>query len=468
MVEKAMDSTVLSDAQIQNIRSSLRGQLITPRDEGYEQARKVHNAMIDRYPRLIIQPANAGDVVKAVNVAHNLRLELSVRGGGHNPNGFGTNDAGLVIDLSSMRGVRVDPVRRRVRVEGGATLGDVDHATHAFGLVTPGGIISTTGVSGLTLGGGLGHLTRKFGLSIDNLVSADVITADGNFLTTSQEENEDLFWALRGGGGNFGVVTSLEFKLHPLSTVIAGPILYLLEKAKEALQMYRDFMDAAPDDVNAFFAFLKVPPAPPFPETLYNQIVCGVVACYAGKADQAEDVLKPLRQFGPPLVDGVGPLPFPALQSAFDPLVAAGQLNYWKADFLNEISDAAIDAFVRFGSQVPTINTAIHIYPVSGAANRIGKDETAWSYRSAKYSPVFATLWADPNDNEKNIQWTRDFWSAVHPHSTGGAYVNFMMDEPEGRVQASYRENYDRLADIKRKYDPDNLFHHNQNIRPAS
>ncbi len=467
MMERAMQKVTLSDEQIQNLRGSLRGQLITPRDSEYEQARKVHNAMIDRYPRLIIRPVDAADVIRAINLARNLKMELSVRGGGHNPNGFATNDGGLIIDLSRMRGVRVDPVRRRVRVEGGATLGDMDHATHAFGLVAPGGIISTTGVSGLTLGGGIGHLSRKLGLSIDNLTSADIVTADGDFFTASQNENEDLFWALRGGGGNFGVVTSLEFQLHPLNTVVAGPILYPLNKAKEAMQVYRDFIDKAPDEANAFFAYLRVPPAPPFPETLYNQVVCGVVACFAGKPEQADDVLKPLRRFGPPLVDGVGPVPFPAIQSAFDALVAPGLLNYWKADFLTEITDGAIEEFVRYGSQVPTINTAIHLYSISGAVNRVDSRETAWSHREAKFSPVYATHWSNPDDTEKNIQWTRDFWNAVHPYSGGGVYVNFMMDEPEERIRDAYRENYDRLAAIKRKYDPENLFHLNQNIKPA-
>lgn len=461
-------TTVVKQPAVETFRTSLQGELILPGDEGYESARKVHNGMIDRRPRFIVRCANVRDVMSAVEFARENELTLAVRGGSHSAPGFGVCDDGLVIDLSRMKGVRVDPKNRIVRAEGGCTWGDVDHATHAFGLAVPGGIISTTGVGGLTLGGGIGYLGRKYGLSCDNLISADVVTADGRFLTASAEENADLFWALRGGSGNFGVVTSFEFRAHPVSTVFAGAILYPLEQSRDALRMYRDFMAQAPEDVNAFFAYLIVPPGPPFPEHLHNKTVCGVVCCYVGPMEKAEGAIRPLRDFGPPLFEHVGPMPFPALQSMFDPLLPAGLQQYWKADFLNELSDGAIDANVEYGPRVPTFNTAVHIYAVSGAVHRVGKRDTAFSYRDANFVEVIAAVYPDPADTPKNKAWVQDYWSALHPHSAGGAYVNMMgEDEGEDRIKASYGDNYARLAEIKRKYDPKNLFHMNQNIKPT-
>jgi FAD/FMN-containing dehydrogenase len=456
----------LSEAIIGDFRAKLRGQLIGRTDDGYEEARKVHNGMIDRHPRLIARCVDVADVISAVNFARDNGLTLAVRGGGHNVAGFGTCDDGLVIDLSPMKGIHVDPERRTVRAEGGCTWGDVDHATHAFGLAAPGGVISTTGIAGLTLGGGIGYLTRKYGLSCDNLISADVVTADGRLITASADQNEDLFWGLRGGGGNFGVVTSFKFRLHPVSTVFAGPILYPLEKSKDALRFYRDYMAQAPDDMNAFFAFLIVPPGPPFPEHLHNKTVCGVVCCYTGSLDKAEEVVRPLREFGPPVFEHVGPMPFPMLQSAFDALVPPGLQNYWKADFVKDLTDEVIEAHVKYGPDVPTVNTALHIYPVSGAAHRVGRDETAFSYREAGFTHVIAAMYPDPADTPKNKTWVQNYWSELHPYSAGGAYVNFMMEEGEDRVAASYRDNYERLARVKAKYDPTNLFHMNQNIKP--
>lgn len=406
--------------------------------------------------------------MSAVNFARENDLTLAVRGGSHSVPGFGTCDDGLVIDLSRMKGIRVDSKNRTVRAEGGCTWGDVDHATHAFGLATPGGIISTTGVGGLTLGGGIGYLSRKYGLSCDNLMSADVVTADGRLLTASAEENGDLFWALRGGSGNFGVVTSFEFRAHPVSTIFAGAILYPLEQSRDALRMYRDFMAQAPEDVNAFFAYLVVPPGPPFPEHLHNKTVCGVVCCYLGTMERAEDTIRPLRQFGPPLFEMVGPMPFLMLQSMFDPLLPAGLQHYWKADFLNDLSDGTIDANVKYGPRVPTFHTAVHIYATSGAVHRVGKNDTAFSYRDANFVQVMAAVYPDPADTPKNKAWVQDYWSALHPHSAGGAYVNMMGEEEgEDRIKASYGDNYARLAEIKRKYDPTNFFHMNQNIKPA-
>ncbi len=465
-VKEKQAGIALNEAMIQEFRAGVRGQVIGPNDEGYDAARKVFNGMIDRRPALIARCADVADVMAAVNFARDNRLTVSVRGGSHNVTGFAVCDDGMVIDLSPMKGVWVDPARRVVRAEGGCTWGDVDHATHAFGLATPGGVISTTGVGGLTLGGGIGYLARKYGLSCDNVISADVVTADGRFLTARAEENQDLYWALRGGGGNFGVVTSLELRLHPVGTVIAGPVLWPLEKAREAMRFYRDYMAKAPDEMNAFFAFLIVPPGPPFPEELHNKTMCGVVCCYVGPEEKAEAVMKPLREFGPPAFELLGPMPFPALQGMFDPLLPPGLQNYWKADFFKDLSDEAIEEHLKLGPEIPTVSSAVHLYPVSGAAGRVGKNETAYSYREAQFSLVVAAIYPDAADTAKNMQWVRDYFSALHPYSSGGAYVNFMMDEGEDRIMASYRDNYERLVEVKRKYDPTNLFHMNQNIKP--
>jgi FAD/FMN-containing dehydrogenase len=447
--------------------ASLRGELIRPSDADYDAARKVYNAMIDRRPRLIVRPTGVADVIYAVNFAREHNLPAAIRGGGHNGAGLGTCDDCLVLDLSRMRGIRVDPAARTVRAEGGCRWGDVDHATHPFGLATPSGIISTTGVGGLTLGGGIGHLTRKYGLSIDNLLSADVVTADGRFVTASAAENPDLFWGLRGGGGNFGVVTSLEFRLHPVSTIYAGVILYPLEKAREAMRLYRDFMADASEDINGFFAFLIVPPGPPFPEALHHKTLAGVVVSYLGPRNQAEKALAPLREFGPPAFAFLGEMPFPQLQSMFDGLVPPGLQNYWKADFVEDLSEPVIEAHLKHGPGIPTINSAMHIYPVSGAAHRVKSDETAFSYREANFTHVLVAIYPDPADTPKNVEWVRKYYEDLHAHSLGGAYVNFMMEEGQDRVKASYRHNYARLAALKKKYDPDNLFRINQNIKPA-
>ncbi len=457
---------VLQDADVQKLKGSFRGELLRPGDTGYDEARTVWNGMIDKHPALVARCTGVTDVINAVKFARQHNLLVAIRGGSHNVTGAATCDGGLMIDLSPMKGIRVDPEARTARAEGGCTWGDLDHATHAFGLAAPGGIISTTGIGGLTLGGGIGHLTRKCGLSCDNVVSADVVLADGTFVTASDRKNPDLLWGLRGGGGNFGVVTSFEFKLHPVSTVYAGPLLYPLEKAGEALRNYRDYMEKAPEDLNAFFAFLIVPPGPPFPEHLHNKTLCGVVCCYSGPMEKAEEVIKPLRQVGPPLADFVGPMPYPALQSMFDGLVPAGLQNYWKADFMTELSDAAIDAHVKYGPSIPTVSSAMHIYPVNGAANRVGKDATAFYHRSARYVHVIAAMYPNPADTPKNVAWVRDYWTALHPLSAGGAYVNFLMEEGDDRIKATYGDNFQRLATLKTKYDPANLFRLNQNIKP--
>ncbi len=456
----------MAEMTVEELKNRLRGEIIQPGDEGYDDARKVYNAMIDRRPALIARCADAADVIAAVNFGRENNMLTAVRGGGHNGAGLGICDDGLVIDLSGIKYTRVNPEARTVRVGGGCTWGDVDHATHAFGLATPTGIISTTGVGGLTLGGGIGHLTRKCGLTIDNLLAADLVLADGSFVTASADENEDLYWAIRGGGGNFGVVTSFLFRSHPISTVYAGPMLWDLEQATEVMQWYREFSPSAPEDVNGFFAFLTVPPGPPFPEHLHNRKMCGVVWCFTGPLDQAEEVFKPIRSFGPPALDLVGPMPYPMLQSMFDGLYPPGHQWYWRADFVNELSDEAIALHVKYGSEMPTMQSSMHMYPINGAAHRVGNDETAWAYRDANWAEVIVGVDPDPANNDRIISWTKDYWDALHPYSAGGAYVNFMMDEGQERVQATYGDNYERLVAIKNKYDPTNLFRVNQNIRP--
>jgi len=456
---------MFEQSPVQSLASSLRGELIQRHHPAYAEARKVYNAMIDRHPGMIARCADGADVMTAVRFAHEHEIVVSIRGGGHNAAGLGVCNDGLVIDLSPMRGVHVDPRQRTVRVGGGATWGDVDHATHAFGMATPSGIISTTGVGGLTLGGGLGHLTRKCGLTIDNLLAADMVLADGSFVTASAEDNPDLFWAIRGGGGNFGVVTSFLFRTHPVDTVYAGPTLWSLDRAAEVLEWYREFLPHAPDAVNGFFAFLKVPPAAPFPENLHGKPMCGIVWCCAAPVDEAEKLLAPVQRMKPAF-SHVGPLPFPALQTFFDPLYPPGLHWYWKADFFTEIKDPAIAEHVRYGSALPTELSTMHLYPVDGAAHRVAPDATPWSYRDATWSGVIVGVSPDPGNREQITQWARDYWNALHPHSSGGAYVNFMMEEGEDRVQATYRDNYARLVKIKRRYDPDNFFRVNQNIKP--
>ncbi len=456
----------MAEMTVEELKNRLRGEIIQLGDDGYDDARKVYNAMIDRRPALIACCADAADVIAAVNFGRENDMLTAIRGGGHNGGGLGICDDGLVIDLSGIKYTRVNPEARTVRVGGGCTWADVDHATHAFGLATPTGIISTTGVGGLTLGGGIGHLTRKCGLTIDNLLAADLVLADGSFVTASADENEDLYWAIRGGGGNFGVVTSFLFRSHPISTVYAGPMLWELEQATEVMQWYREFSPSAPEDVNGFFAFLTVPPGPPFPEHLHNRKMCGVVWCFTGPLDQAEEVFKPIRSFGPPALDLVGPMPYPMLQSMFDGLYPPGHQWYWRADFVNELSDEAIALHVKYGSEMPTMQSSMHMYPINGAAHRVGNDETAWAYRDANWAEVIVGVDPDPANNDRIISWTKDYWDALHPYSAGGAYVNFMMDEGQERVQATYGDNYERLVAIKNKYDPTNLFRVNQNIRP--
>jgi FAD/FMN-containing dehydrogenase len=450
----------------EEFRGAFRGELIEPGDPGYDEARAVYNGMIDRRPSLIARCADPADVIAAVNLARTTGTPLAIRGGGHNAGGLGVWDDALVVDLSAMRSVRVDPAGRTVRVEGGALWGDVDHATHPFGLAVPSGFISTTGVGGLTLGGGLGYLTRQFGFTVDSLLSADVVLADGSLVTASPDDHEDLFWALRGGGGNFGVVTSFEFRGHPVGNVVGGPTLFPLDRAAEILRFWEGFIAQAPEELNGWFAFITVPPVDPFPPELQLQKMCGVVWCVNAPPERAAELLAPIRALEPAL-DGVMEMPFPVLQSAFDALYPKGQQWYWRADFVDELSDEAIAVHLEHAPQLPTGQSTMHLYPIDGAAHRVAREDTAMSYRSSRFGQVIVGVDPDPANNESMIAWARAYHDALHPHSAGGAYSNMMMhDEGPDRVKAAYGENYDRLVEVKRRYDPDNLFHVNQNIAP--
>jgi hypothetical protein len=462
-------ATTSAEAARQELGSEFAGQVIGPQDATYEEVRQVYNAMIDRRPALIARPASPDDVSKLVSFARERDLPLAIRGGGHNGAGLGSVDDGLVIDLSLLKDIEVDPEARTVRVGGGCTWGEVDAATGEHGLATPSGIISTTGVGGLTLGGGIGHLTRTCGLAIDNLLEADMVLASGEQVRASADENPDLYWAIRGGGGNFGVVTSFLFRLHEVGTIVGGPTFWPVEQAAEVLSVYRDFISSAPRELNGFFAFATVPPAEPFPEAIHLRKVCGVVWCYVGSEEDAAEAMAPLLDAVPePLMHGVAPMPHAALQGAFDGLYPKGDQWYWRADFVNEIPDEAVELHAKFGAAMPTMQSTMHLYPIDGAAHDLDPSDTAWSYRDAKWGAVFAGVDNDPANVGMIGDWSRGYHEALHPFSAGGAYVNMMMDEGQERVRASYRDNYDRLARIKGTYDPGNLFRVNQNIEPQT
>ena len=455
-----------SKEAIQQFGESLRGELILAGDAGYDGARKVYNGMIDKKPAMIAKCFDVTDVVTAVNFGRENNMLISIRGGGHNAGGLGICDDGLVIDLSQIRYTHVDPVAKTIRVGGGCQWGDVDHAGYAFGLSVPAGVISTTGVGGLALGGGVGYLSRKYGLTIDNILEVDMVLADGSCVTANAKENEDLYWAIRGGGGNFGIITSFLFQGQPVHTNYAGPTLWHIDKTEEILKWYRDFILNAEDDLYGFFALLTVP-GPPFPEELHGKKMCGVVWNYLGPHEKGEKVFKPILDLKPDF-EHVGPIPHPALNSMFDVFYPTGLQWYWRADFIKEIPDEAVAEHVKFGEALPTAHSTMHMYPINGAAQRVGKNDTPWAYRDANWAQVMVGVDPDPANKEKITKWTKDYYDAIHPYSAGGAYINFMMDEGEDRVKASYGDNYDRLAKIKSKYDPNNLFKVNQNIKPKS
>lgn len=464
--EKGTD-LLLDESTIQSFKSSIRGNVIMASDPAYNEERLVYNGMISRFPALIVKCSNVADVISAVNFARTNKLTLAVRGGGHNAGGLGVCDDGLVIDLSLMKGIRIDQDANTVRVEGGCLLGDIDHATQPFGKAIPSGIFSTTGVGGLTLGGGLGHLTRRYGLAIDNLLEADIVLADGKLVTASEKKNPDLFWAIRGGGGNFGVVTSFLFTLQDAGTVQGGPMLWHIEESGEILKFYRDFILKAPNEIYCYFAFLTVPPVPIFPTELHLKKMCGLLWCNIGDTRlSTKDAFETFRKFKTPALDYTGPIAFAALQSMFDPLYPKGLQWYWKTDFVKDLSDEAILLNVKYGNKLPTPQSTMHLYPINGQAHKKKNEDTAFSYRDANWAQVIVGIDTDPGNEEKLSTWTREYWTALHPFSAGGAYVNFMMEEGQDRVKAAYKDNYERLSKIKSKYDPENLFKVNQNIKP--
>ncbi|RWP52087.1 MAG: FAD-binding oxidoreductase [Mesorhizobium sp.] len=447
----------------------LRASLIDQNHPVYEEARGLYNAMIDKRPRWIIPCAEVADVVAAVNYAREKHLLLAIRGGGHNGPGFGSCDGGMVIDMSPMKRVDIDPTTRTVRVEAGCTQGDVDRATSVHGLAVPAGIVATTGVAGLTLGGGTGHLTRKHGLTIDNLLAAEVVLADGSVVTASEDEHPELFWALRGGGGNFGVVTRFIFQAHPAKDVYAGPIFFDIADAAEIMRWYRDFLPGAPRELGMFFGIKTVPSCDPFPREIWGRRVCALISCYNGAEEDGIRAMQPVRDALPkPLMDGMVQMPFVDLQALFDPLLPKGLQWYWKGDYVDELSDAAIAAHAEHGSKTPSELSLMHLYPIDGAVQDVAPDATAWGARRARWSMVIAGIDPDPTKASELRRWASEYWAAVHKHNPhGGAYINFMMDdEGEARVRAAYGANYERLVSVKRKYDPANLFRVNHNIRP--
>ncbi|MPZ19945.1 MAG: FAD-binding protein [Luteitalea sp.] len=459
----------MTDQIVSTFQKNLRGQLVRPGDANYDTARSLYNGMIDKRPRLIARCVDVADVITAVRFGREQGLLIAIRGGGHNGPGLGSCDDGLVIDLEMMRSVRVDPASRTVRVDAGCTSGDVDHATHPFGLAVPFGIVSTTGVAGLTLGGGTGYLTRKYGLTIDNLLEADVVLADGRFVTASEDQHPDLFWALRGGGGNFGVVTSFLFRAHPVGMVYAGPIFWDAIDARVVMQTYRDFLASAPEELGAFVGLKTVPSMDPFPRDSWGKRACAVIASYNGSAADGERAMAPLLEaVPPPMFNWMSAIPFPAMQALFDPFFPKGLQWYWKGDFVQSLPDQVIDVHIAQAARAPTELSLMHLYPIDGAVERVAKDATAWSTRDARWSMVIAGIDSDRNGADALKAWGRMYWKAVHPYNLEGAYVNFMMDdEAEGRVEATYGDNYRRLVSVKATYDPDNLFRVNQNIQPV-
>jgi FAD/FMN-containing dehydrogenase len=455
---------------IGKLAHGFRGDLIGREHAAYDEARKLYNAMIDKRPALIARCADVADIISAVNFGRDSNLAIAIRGGGHNGAGFASVDDGLVIDLSLLKGVRVDPAKRTVRVAAGCTTGDVDHATHAFGLAIPFGVVSTTGVAGLTLSGGHGYLTRQYGLAIDNLIEADVVLADGTFVKASTQDNADLFWGLRGGGGNFGVVTSFLFQANPASDVYAGPIFWELKDAAKIMRWYREFQASAANEFYVFLGLQTVPSGDPFPKDHWGKRICVLLVSHNGPVTDGEKAVNAVRSALPePIIDFAGPIPYTALQAMFDGLYPTGQQWYWKGDFVKTLPDAAIEAHIEQAAQVPSEPSCMHLYPVDGAVHRKASGETAWNCRDATWSMVIAGVDADPGKAPALKKWAKDYWEAVHPFNLGGAYPNFMMgDEGQERLKATFGDNYERLAALKKKYDPGNLFRVNHNIRPAA
>ncbi len=460
--------TNLQAGKIEELKGGFQGEILLPSDGAYESARKIWNAMIDKRPAVIARCATTSDVVRGVNFARDNGLLLAVRGGGHNIAGNAMCDDGIVIDLSQMKAASVDPDKRRVTIEGGATLADLDAATQAHGLATPLGINSTTGVAGLTLGGGFGWLSRKHGMTVDNLESAEVVTAAGEVVRASATEHPDLFWALRGGGGNFGVVTRFEFRLHPVGPdVLSGLIVYPISEAKSVLQQYRDFIIKAPEALSVWTILRQAPPLPFLPERVHGQGIIVLALIYAGDPKQGEPLIDPLRKFGTPLGEHVGVQPYVAWQQAFDPLLTFGARNYWKSHNFSMLQDGLFDAVIEYIEKLPSPQCEIFFGAIGGATTRPAPDSAAYAHRDAMFVMNVHGRWDDPTDDKRCIGWARDFFKASAPFASGGVYVNFLTADEGDRVRSAYGPNYDRLAQVKRKYDPDNLFRMNQNIKPA-
>lgn len=472
MADQALGPTALAGAQeetIQAFKANLRGELLRPTDDGYDAARKIWNGMIDKHPSMIARCSGVADVIAAVRFAHDHNLLVAVRGGGHNVAGNAVCDGGIVIDLSPMKGIRVDRAQRTAHAQAGLTWGQFDHETQALGLALTGGIQSTTGIAGFTLGGGFGYLARKHGLTCDNLLSADLVTADGNFLTASATEHQDLFWSLRGGGGNFGIVTSFEFRLYPLGPVLGGMVLHPLERAAEVLRFYRDYIATAPDELFTIAAFLTAPSAPQLPKHIHGTKVMAIIICYSGPPEEGERLVQPLRAFGAPEADTVAIKPYQTVQCMLDAANPPGLHNYWKSEYIKGLSDEAIDTMVAYAAQAASPMSKILFSNLQGAVSRVGRDETAYVHRDAPFILNIIAMWSDGLESDQHIGWARDFWVAMQPFSAGGVYVNFLNNEGEDRVKAAYDpKTYERLVALKNKYDPTNFFRLNQNIKPTA
>ena len=448
------------------LRAEVTGTVIAPEDPTYEEARRVYNFMIDRRPAAVVLCSTAADVAAVVRYAARTGTELAVRGGAHSVPGFGTADGAIVADLSGLSSVTVDAENRTARAGGGVTWGGFNEATAAHGLATTGGVISTTGIGGLTLGGGIGYLSRGYGLSCDNLISAQVVTADGQTVTASERDHPDLFWALRGGGGNFGVVTEFTFRLHPVAEIYGGPMFFELSDGPAILSYFDEFIRTAPREFGGFPAFQIAPPLPFVPEARVGEPFVAVVACWTGSANDGEKILQGFRDIATPVAEHIGAMPYADLNGAFDALVPRGLQHYWKAAFVGDLTEEAIRTLMEHGARVPVVNSTVHLYPINAACHDVAADATAWGHRDATYAVVIAGMWPDPADNEANTQWVKDFDAAIAPHSQGGGYINFASADDQSKVAENFGVNYPRLQEVKRRYDPDNLFHLNQNIRP--
>jgi hypothetical protein len=453
--------------QFDELKKQVTGRVILPEDSNYDEVRKIYNGMINKKPACILKCSDSDDVARGINFARENNLEVSVKSGGHNGAGYASVNDGIVIDLSEMKGIHIDPVKRTAKIQAGCTLGEVDKATHEHGLALPTGVVSTTGIGGLTLGGGIGYLSRKGGLTIDNLLESEMVLANGKKVSAGKDSYPDLFWAIRGGGGNFGVSVSFTFNLIAVKNVYAGPILWPLEKASEAMRFYDEYTRNASNDLYGFFAFLIVPPAPPFPEHLHNKNVCGVVWNYTGPAEKREEVFKPIREFGPPILDFVSEIPMPALNSMFDGLYPPGMQWYWKGHYIKELSGPAISEAIKHGSSIPTLHSTTHFYPIDGKVHEVDAGGTAWINRDARWSQVIVGVDPDPANAGTVTEWCKDYFEGMKPYGSGGGYVNFMMEEGQDRIKTSYGKNFARLSELKSKYDPDNFFHLNQNIKPG-